>query len=350
MRSSMFFVASAFFVLACAPRPRTQVTIEIDAEGTVASDAIRLETRVEAGTTDWVERNVESLGTFASPVAFPVRAALIPQSGDATRRFRFEATAFDAAGQTLGTVRALSSFSRGQTRTIRLVLEECCRNARCGPDQTCRSCVCETSMVPISLSDAGIDAGASRVDAGVSRVDAARGDASVPTLQDAFTPATPDAFTSLPDASSPDAFTRSFVLTLNIGEATSGGGTFGGSSLMCRRPAEGACPSTVGPELFPCSVWRIRNARATTVTVAVSTGGTADSFLVLYRDDSADLYSLPTAPVDPGACTHAVDNTAGLEPHARVTIDIPPGGIYVAAYSRVDPAATGSVELFASVL
>lgn len=329
--------------VACAPRPRTQVTVIVDAEASVAFDAVRLRTRIEGGTAELLERNIEVTGTADDPVRFPVRASLIPLGGDATRRFRFEATAYDAAEQELGTVRALSSFSRGRTGTIRLVLEDCCRSVRCAVDETCRSCACVPAMtMPIS-EDAGtpIDAAVTRVDASFAPIDAAM-------PRDAGN----DVGVITPDAYSEHRTGCSF--SVNCIEITPAAISRQADTMLgpiqCQRPIAGACPSSVAPGTYGCDIFRIYNPRSASVSVTLRTNATYDTFLAVYRDDAADVSVFPTPPTAPAACEFAVDNTPGVAPDASVTFTMPPGSVYKAVMTTTQNTDMGDATFTMNVL
>lgn len=159
--------------------------VQVEAEPGVAGAAVQVRVRVLGGQEDLVERVDQTLGTALEPVRFPVTVAVIPQDRDATRRFRVEATALDAAGDELGTVRALTGFVPHRTSLLRLLLEDCCRPVVCGAEQTCRGCECVTAQIdPTTLPPLG-DGGAA--DAGAPR-DAATSPVDASTPRDAFIP------------------------------------------------------------------------------------------------------------------------------------------------------------------
>ena len=317
--------------VACAPRSRTQVTIEVQADSDLA--VVQLVTTVQGGTTTLIDQHVETLGTLAAPVSFPLEAALVPAGGDTSRRFRFEAVALDARGDEVGTVRVLSRFVPGRTERIQLRLESCCRTARCASDETCRDCECMNALVEAA-------------DAGVSRIDAGRDAAAV---ADAFSR---DVFSR--DATGRDAaplvgctmdsncllLDRPFSVSL---ERTSFAAT------QCRRPVAGMCPSTVAPGTYGCEVIRLYNPRTTRVNVTLQTTANFDSFLSVYNDSGADLAAFPEPPADPAACVVAIDDTAGLTPHARTTINMPPNGILRAMVSTALSAGDGTGSLIVTV-
>ena len=319
--------------VACAPRSRTQVTIEVQADSDLG--VIQLVTTVQGGTTTLIDQHVETLGTLDAPVSFPLEAALVPAGGDTSRRFRFEAVALDARGDEVGTVRVLSRFVPGRTERIQLRLESCCRTARCASDETCRDCECTNALVEVA-------------DAGVSSVDAGR-DAGFTPRVDAFSR---DAFSR--DATGPDAaplvgctmesnclaLDRPFSMSL---QRTSFAAT------QCRRPVAGMCPSTVAPDTYGCEVIRLYNPRATRVNVTLQTSASFDSFLSVYDDRGADLAVFPEPPADPAACIVAIDDTPGLTPHASTTINMPPNGILRAMVSTALSTGDGTGRLIVTV-
>jgi len=100
MRISLLVVVLS--VVACGDEiPRTQVTAVVQAEPGVESAATRLEVVVMGGAPGGAREVVDTLAYGAgeeNPLSFPVRIAIVPQNGDASRTFEVAATAFDADG------------------------------------------------------------------------------------------------------------------------------------------------------------------------------------------------------------------------------------------------------------
>lgn len=174
---------------ACAPRPRTQVMIVVDAQDGVKRRTSRLEVKFRSGTA--------VLGEFQEwPVAvtydsWPRHLGVVPQRGVRGQRYEFVASAFDASNQRLGTVRAVSGFVEGRTGELVLLIEDCCEavSPTCTEEQTCRNCMCadpyiEPEDIPVLQPDGGM-----HDDAAISR-DAAISPDAMATV-DAF--AAPDA-------------------------------------------------------------------------------------------------------------------------------------------------------------
>ena len=303
----------------------------------MARDAIRLRTRIEGGTSELLERNIETLGTNDDPVRFPVEAILLPLGGDATRRFRFEATAVDAAGQELGTVRTLSSFSSGRTGTIRLTLEDCCRSVRCAAEETCRGCGCVPAIIEPISEDASVGSDAHvSVDAHFTR--------DAPMSLDAGT----DTFSS----TRPGCTLSSSCIELTPAAIRREVDTMLGP-LQCQRPIAGSCPSPAASSTYGCDVFRIYNPRAEAVQVNVQTDAPlVDTFLSLYREDSANLavFPGPSSNPSPSLCVYAIDNTPGFASHESVTFSMPPGSVYRVVISTAAATDSGDATLIVNVL
>lgn len=115
--------------------PATQVMVVVDADPMVRASARSLDVRVDGPSGTPLEQPVAN-------VEFPVVVAVVPEGGDATRTFTVSATARDAMGSALGTVRARTRFVEHSARELDLLIEACCGSRMCTEDETCRSCAC----------------------------------------------------------------------------------------------------------------------------------------------------------------------------------------------------------------
>jgi hypothetical protein len=308
------FVTSVICAIGCAPRPRTQVMVTIDAEPAVAAAAVRLAIRVEGGATDLSLRAEQTVGSIDAPVALPLDVALVPLAGDATRRFRLEATALDATGDELGTVRVFSGFVAERTFSIRLVLEDCCRTVRCSAQETCRACGC----APDALDPPGEDA-------------AVRVDASSP----------PDAGEQGTDASVPPACDIASGCVSLAGPSVSLDTVLG--PRRWARPVAGTCPSSLAAGLYAYDVVRVHNPTAGRVAVQLDTSGSVvDSFLAVYEERAPDFAAQPALPADRGACLVALDESPGAAPHVVQGLTFDPGDTALVVISTSAPDQTGN--------
>jgi hypothetical protein len=323
-------VAWALSTSGCAPRPRTQVTVTVDAEPAVAAAAVRLAVRVEGGASDLALRAEQTLGTAGEPIRFPVDVALVPLAGDTSRRFRLQATALDASGGELGTVRVLSGFVAERTFSIRLVLEDCCRSVRCGAQETCRACACAPDAVPPPEADAGT---------------AFPDDAFGP---DAFAPV--DAAQPGLDAGTPPPcdFARDGCVSL-AGPSLELGTDLG--PRRWSRPVAGTCPASLAAGSYGYDVLRVHNPTAGNVALQLdTTASLVDSFLVVYEEPFPDFTRMPALPADPSACLVALDETAGAAPHVVQGFTFEPGdtALVVITTSAPDQVGRGSVRFLIS--
>ena len=232
-RLAGLLVAALWMSLTGCNGPRTQVVVVIDADATIRAQTASV--RLEVWRFDDTRRGVrlnEPVGMGGS-VPWPFQTVLTPLNNDATRRYEVSATAIDSMGRTLVVSRAISGYTPGDTRVLRLFLEDACRVERapvCDATAVCNGGVCapifrEPSGLP-TLITYNTDAGPA--DAYLAPgTDAFGLDAWVP---DAWTPDRPDAgidafmepvdagidaFVEPPDAFVPSArFTRIMPLPL----------------------------------------------------------------------------------------------------------------------------------------
>lgn len=166
------------FLASCAPRPRTEVMVRVFADTAVAAEARRLAVRVFEGPEATGEPFSDDVGTELTPLTYPVRIALVPREGDASRTYRVEVDALDVAGGVLARTRVVSGFVPQRTLQLDLRLESCCRDVTCGDDQACRACACAPIEVdPGSLEPLEPDG---PPDASIGPIDAPLPDVFVP--------------------------------------------------------------------------------------------------------------------------------------------------------------------------
>jgi len=182
-------LASLFVILsACTEEARTEILVVVDADPMVKSQTRGLLLAVRgaalsAPTNFGAPDNVDLTG---SALVFPVSLGIVPKDNDGTRRFEVFVQARSALPGTspvITSVRARGTFVPGETRVLRIVLEDSCISRACSATETCRSGACasaevDTSMLPTYMPDAG----SAPVDARVgdmARVDLGVGDASI---------------------------------------------------------------------------------------------------------------------------------------------------------------------------
>jgi DNA-binding beta-propeller fold protein YncE len=223
-------------VLATACVQRTEVMLVIDAEPAVRRDAVQVEVAVTGpdGRSD---------ASFAA--GWPIRLALVPKHGDASRRFAVEASALGAGGGLIAVQRLQSGYLAGRTLALTIVFSDACSGVACQESTTCEAstgdprCVASPFVDPTTLADfeptaevapeAGVGpptpADAAIEDAGPSDGAAADAGPAPPTVALAFP--TGEALTGLSaidvagTATSAGAITR---LRVNWADATSSDG------------------------------------------------------------------------------------------------------------------------------
>jgi len=151
-RASLLALLFVLGTVSCADDSLTEVVVVVDAQIGIRAVASHVSIRVTSGDASTaVPTNVASeqtIGTNDAPVTFPVRVAVVPQNGDATRRYLVEATAFDNDGMPRARVRAISSFVRGRILELRLVLENTCLDVlSCSESETCHAASCSSAEV-----------------------------------------------------------------------------------------------------------------------------------------------------------------------------------------------------------
>lgn len=183
--------------------PSTQVMVVIDADQSVRGAAASLDVTV-------VGPSGTPLMQPVSGVRFPLRVAVVPEGGDATREFTVTATARSRTGTSLGTVRGRTRFVPSSLRELRLVIEGCCAALSCSTEQTCEDCACAmlVTSAPESLPTfVPGDAQVEPSDGSIEAPDAGAPDASAIDAS-AIDTGSVDASAidaSVPDASAPDA-------------------------------------------------------------------------------------------------------------------------------------------------
>lgn len=148
--------------------PLTQVTVVFDAEGDLRlSDELVVTVLSGPGLAD--ERHTQTVGE----PRFPLRLALVPLQGDVSRRYEVRAELRNG-GLPVAHLLARSGYVPGDHRELHLTFTQCCVDAACGAEQTCRACACTDpdidpeDLLPVDPPDAGApgDAGdAGAVDA-----------------------------------------------------------------------------------------------------------------------------------------------------------------------------------------
>lgn len=174
---AVLFAAALFASVAgCTTTvPATGVVVEIDAEPGIVLSARTLRVVVAGGTA--VSREVRVDQRIEAPIPWPIHVTVTPIGGDASRTFSVSAEALDAGGGSLGTARVISGYVSRRVLFVRVVLEDCCRDTRCGGDQTCVDCSCAAATVdPTTLPDYVAGDAGPRPDA---RPDGGRGDAAI---------------------------------------------------------------------------------------------------------------------------------------------------------------------------
>jgi hypothetical protein len=126
----------------------TQVVVDVDAEPSLQPQISELQLRVTGSDGKGeLDRRLERLMQSVRPgqdgePEWPVRIALVPREGDATRVFELSASAFDADGQLLTVARLITGYVEHQTRYARLMIQASCVGKTCLPLETCEQGTC----------------------------------------------------------------------------------------------------------------------------------------------------------------------------------------------------------------
>lgn len=157
--SSIVTLVLAPMVVSCAPAPRTQIMVVLDADDALRAEIGVVRIEVLGGARgEQVASRYDGLETIER---WPLDVAIVPFDRDATREVRLLATGLASAeGATLATVRIDTAFVRGRTLRLDARFESACRGVVCEGATTCRGGVCERSEIdPGLLPDLVVDAG-----------------------------------------------------------------------------------------------------------------------------------------------------------------------------------------------
>jgi hypothetical protein len=172
------FLAAAMVAGCQSAQTQTQVLILVDAQPGVRAHTDKLRLHVESHS---------GAGVLWSGAPFtpkwPVKIAIAPKGGDASRSYVVTADSMDAHDALVAQARVLSGFVSGELRYVYLLLEDACLGKQCTDTaQTCHAGACVSAQVaadtlsthpptPLSggKSDAGLNPAAS--DAGAGCVD-----------------------------------------------------------------------------------------------------------------------------------------------------------------------------------
>ncbi|MFK7988850.1 MAG: hypothetical protein AB8I08_22720, partial [Sandaracinaceae bacterium] len=124
----------ALLLLSACGSP-TEVTVEIEADTRVRSEATQLDIQVFGAGPDTEFASVLER-TLDAPT-FPVRVTLAPRDGALDRRFRIEVVARDAMGATLASAQAEGRYQQGISERLQLELSEACTDIACDPGTVC---------------------------------------------------------------------------------------------------------------------------------------------------------------------------------------------------------------------
>lgn len=168
VRASSVLLVGLLALSGCSTEtvPRTQVMVVIDAEPAVRAMAVDVDIEVLSGSgpiSGWEPRGKRSLTDGDDAVAWPLEAALVPRKGGTDRVFVVIATAYDAAGDPLAQVRAISGYVKGKTLALPMLFEDLCLGKlSCEDTKTCRAGNCVDANIdpsdlrPFSRDDGGL--------------------------------------------------------------------------------------------------------------------------------------------------------------------------------------------------
>lgn len=151
-------VALAAWISACAPATSVRVTIE--AEPGVRMAAERVSIVVRGSPTPGAPFGTRVLDQQVRPGVgddpdYPFAVVLAPLSNDATRIFEITATAERDDGTFVAQARIIGGYLSGRERSLRLVLEDSCRDVRCGEQETCTQGRCVDARDAFLAGDTG---------------------------------------------------------------------------------------------------------------------------------------------------------------------------------------------------
>ncbi len=140
----------------CSGDEATRVVVSIDAEPQVKAQSsdIRLVVTDLSGDAD---RLVHDDRESPPKRTFPHQLTLQPSEGDATRTYRLEVRAV-MGERAVATSRLISGYARGETRFVRVVLEDQCIDKPCGTDQTCSAGMCVDARLDVAGFGTAADA------------------------------------------------------------------------------------------------------------------------------------------------------------------------------------------------
>lgn len=164
---------------ACAPAPRTQVMVSLDADEALRGEVRLIHVEVFGGERGGeLEPRFESFETIST---WPLEIAIVPFDRDATREVRVIATALATRmGPPIVSLRIDTGFVLGRTVLLERTLMSSCRGVSCEGATTCSGALCVSSRVePGLLPDYRLDAGPGPD---------ATYDAAIPLLPDAWSP------------------------------------------------------------------------------------------------------------------------------------------------------------------
>lgn len=164
--------------LGCDETPRTQVMVFVRAEPGVMTRGERLDVSIRAGEAGRAREERSALlytdaaSSEGFPLQWPVRIALVPEAGDASRTYEIVATVSDADGA-FSRARVVSGYLDRETLTLDVWLRDDCVGELCGDGQTCVAGACadvrETDPCALLRLDGGRSDGCPALDASVSR-------------------------------------------------------------------------------------------------------------------------------------------------------------------------------------
>lgn len=148
----LLFLPLVFGSFSCGGESPTEVVVVIDAQTGIRSIATHVLVRITSGdSSSAVPTSVaaeQTIGTSVSPVPFPLRVGIVPQNGDASRRYLVEVTALDENDLPRARVRAISTFVHGRILELRLMLEDGCLDVlSCTDAATCHAGSCAAADV-----------------------------------------------------------------------------------------------------------------------------------------------------------------------------------------------------------
>lgn len=132
--------------------PATQVMVVAEPDAQLRPHIVSVDLTLHAGAPDaasWPVRHQQSFDMLQYD--WPLRVAVLPEGGDASRQFQVTLEARDDAGELVVVVSARTGFVRDDIRELPLDMVASCQNRfGCGAGMTCATSGCVSAAVDVN--------------------------------------------------------------------------------------------------------------------------------------------------------------------------------------------------------